>query len=202
METFLGVEVQPTVVKEPVMDVPAVDMTASVVAPKVVLTPARIKRAERSVSNPREQHSHAAQVEARARGARDGSVGRDTFERVDALLRQGTNKTEAFKQVADETGKNSGTVAANYYRAARAGGVVKPPKRRATAATAMRGRQKATQNVGRRGRASSDNGFDGVDQIIEQLVASVVALTGVAKAQDAEVRELRRRVDGVRTLLG
>lgn len=176
-------------------------MTASVVAPKPVSAPARRKRAKRSVSSRREP-SHAAQVEARAR--RDGSVGRDTFERVDALLRQGRNKTEAFKQVADDTGKNSGTVAANYYRAARAGGVVKPRKRRATAAaaTAMRGRTKATQNVGRRDRASSDNGIDRVDQTIEQLVASVVALTGAVKAQDAEVRELRGRVDGVRTLLG
>ena len=203
METVLGVEIQPTVVKEPVMDVPAIDMNATVTAPKPVSTPARRKRAKRSVSSQR-QPPHATQVKARAKRARDGSIGRDTFERVDALLRQGKNKTEAFKQIGDDTGKKSGTVAANYYRVARASGVVKSRKRRATTApaTAMRGRrQKATPNVGRGGRVSSGNGVDRVEQLVEQLVASVVALTGAVKAQDVELRELRGRVDGVRTLL-
>ena len=65
---------------------------------------------------------------------RDGSVGRDNFKQVEALLKQGKNKTEAFKQVAADTGKNSGTVAANYYRVARTKGAVKPRKRLAKAA--------------------------------------------------------------------
>jgi hypothetical protein len=200
MEKVLGVEVKPIVVKEPVLDVPAVDMTDPVVPSRTA--PARRKRGKRSVSG-RGQSSQATQVNVQAKRTRDGSVGRDTFEQVEALLKQGKNKTEAFKQVADDTDKSSGTVAANYYRVARAGGAVKPRRAGAKAApaTAMRGRQKPTQNVSRRGRASSSNGADSVDRIVEQLVASVAALTEAVKAQDAEVRELRGRLDGVRTLL-
>jgi hypothetical protein len=41
-----------------------------------------------------------------------------------------------------------------------------------------------------------------VDRIVEQLVARVAALTEAVEVQDAEVRELRGRLDGVRTLLG
>src|SRR5690349_4045852 len=55
---------------------------------------------------------------------RDGSVGKETFEKVEALMKEGKSKTEAFAQVASETGKNAGTVSANYYRVARANGSV------------------------------------------------------------------------------
>jgi hypothetical protein len=37
-----------------------------------------------------------------------------------------------------------------------------------------------------------------VDVIVGELVASVAALTEAVKAQQAEVRELRGRLDGVR----
>jgi hypothetical protein len=37
--------------------------------------------------------------------ARDGSVGRETFEQVTALLKQGKSKSEAFAQIASDTGK-------------------------------------------------------------------------------------------------
>jgi hypothetical protein len=196
VKKVLGVEVKPTVVEEPVLDVPAVDMTDPVVPSRKA--PARRKRIKRSVPG-RRQPSQPTQVKVQATRTRDGSVGRDTFERVEALLRQDKNKTEAFKQVADDTGKNSGTVAANYYRVARSSGAVKPRRGRAKAApaTAMRARQKATQNVSRRGRASSGNGAVSIDRIVEQLVASVAALTEAVKAQDAEVRELRGRLDGM-----
>ena len=40
-----------------------------------------------------------------------------------------------------------------------------------------------------------------MDQVVSQLLASVQALTAAVKAQDAEVRELRDQLDGVRGLL-
>ena len=134
---------------------------------------------------------------------RDGSVGRDTFQQVEALLKRGMNKTEAFKQVADTTGKNSGTVAANYYRVARAKGAVKPrkPLVKASPTTAKRGRQKTAQSVRRPSNSRSGNNAQGVDQIVGQLVANVQAMTEAVKAQDAEVRELRGRLDGAARLL-
>ena len=61
---------------------------------------------------------------------RNGSVGKETFEQVEALVKQGKSKNEAIAQVASDTGRNTGTVSANYYRVARANGVVKPRRRR------------------------------------------------------------------------
>jgi hypothetical protein len=195
VQQVLGVDVQPTAVKEPVMNVAAIDMTDAATRAKRTSSPARKKNAK---------PAKTAKTKAQPKRTRDGSVGRDTFEQVEALLRQGKNKSEAFKQIAGETGRNTGTVSANYYRVARASGAVKPQQRRAKAAPASgpRGRQRAAQSVSRGGGARTGNGGGSVDQIVGQLVASVQALTEAIQAQDAEVAELRRRLDGVRSLLG
>jgi hypothetical protein len=118
-------------------------------------------------------------------------------------VKQGKSKSDAFKQIAADTGKNSGTVAANYYRVARASGAVKPRKRRAKAAPVIprRRRQRAAQSVSRRSAARTGNNDQGVEQIVGQLVATVQALTEAIQTQDAEVKELRARLDRARTLL-
>jgi len=202
MERVLGVDVQPTVERDPVMDVPAIDMTDAGVASQQPQAPARKKNTRRATSGRTPRPTATATTQSKR--TRDGSVGRDTFEQVEALLKQGKNKTEAFKQVAADTGKNSGTVAANYYRVARANGAVKARKPLAKAApsSARRGRQKTAQGVRRPSNSRSGNNAQGVDQIVGQLVARVQALTEAVREQDAEVRELRGRLDGVRRLLG
>jgi hypothetical protein len=143
-------------------------------------------------------------AKAESKRTHDGSVGRDTFDQVEALVKEGKTKIQAFKRIADATGRNSGTVAANYYRVARANGVVRPRKPLAKAAptTAKRIRQKTAQSVRRPSNSRSGNSAHGVDQIVGQLLATVQALTAAVKAQDAEVRELRGRLDRVRDLLG
>jgi hypothetical protein len=108
-------------------------------------------------------------------------------------------KSQAFKQVAEGAGKNSGTVAAAYYRIASSNGTVKPRPRRAKAAGAPRARRQSGSRSVVLGRTAGTG--QGVDQIVRQLVASVQALTEAVKAQDAEARELRSRLDGVRSLL-
>jgi hypothetical protein len=60
-----------------------------------------------------------ASAKAQSKRTRDGSVGRDTFNLVEALVKEGKTKTEAFEQITRTNGKNSVTVAANYYRIAR-----------------------------------------------------------------------------------
>jgi hypothetical protein len=202
MKQVLGVEVQPTEVKEPVMDVPAIDMTDAPAPSKRASAPARRKNAKGSASS-RKRPGRSAQAKAQAKRTRDGSIGRDTFTRVGALVKQGMSKSDAFKQIAEDTGKNSGTVSANYYRVARASGAVKPRQRRAKAAPARmtQGRQTATRSARRPRSVRSGNAAAGVDQIVGQLVATVAALTEAVKAQDAEVREIRGRLDGVRSLL-
>jgi hypothetical protein len=221
MVQVLGVDVEPIVMKEPVLDVPAIDMTDAAkptaasatasqlsesVGAKITRRKARkapiskrdrpVRPKARSADRPPSRTAKADQPKR----TRDGSVGRVTFQQVEALLKRGMTKSEAFKQVAADTGKNSGTVAANYYRVARANGAVKPRKVRAKAApsTARRGRQKTAQRVRRPSNFRSGNNAQSVDQIVGQLVASVQALTEAVKAQDAEVRELRGRLDGVR----
>lgn len=200
MKQVLGVDVQSTFMKEPVLDVPAIDMTeAFVPSKKDSRSNPKAKATTRSATT-RRQPSKTTQAE-KPKGTRVGSVGRETFEQVEALLKQGKNKTEAFKLIAEDTGKNSGTVAANYYRGARANGAVKLRQRRGKASTAAspRRRQKAAQTVTRGSGASPG---DSVDQIVGQLVVNVHALTDAVKAQDAEIRELSGRLDGVRSLSG
>jgi hypothetical protein len=226
MVQVLGVEVEPIGMKEPVLDVPAIDMTDAAkpqAAPASAPQPKRAAGAKTARRKARKAPVSKRVRPARAKTAsanrppsrtaktdqlkrtRDGSVGRDTFEQVEALLKQGKNKTEAFKQVAADTGKNSGTVAANYYRVARDAGAVKPRKvlAKAPPSTARRGRQKTAQSVRRPSDSRSGNTAQGgVDQILSQVLANVQALTEAVKAQDAEVRELQGRLDRAGRLLG
>lgn len=199
MKQVLGVDVQPTTVKEPVMNVPAIDMTDPVAGANKPSAPARRKRAKRSASR-RTQPSRSALAKVQQKRTRGGSVGRETFEQVEALVKQGKSKAEAFKQIAQDTGKNVGTVGASYYRVVRASGGVTPPKARAKASPSTRAsnRQSATRKGRRHSSVNTGNGGEGVDRIVAQLVASVAALTEGVKAQDAEVRELRGRLEEVR----
>ncbi len=122
---------------------------------------------------------------------REGSIGKETFEQVEALTKQGKSKTEAFAQIASDTGRNQGTVSANYYRVARNNGAVKPRKRRSKTVTrSPRPRGAATTR-----RAS--NGSE-IDRLTSDLLKSVTALADAVKTQEVEVSSLRARLDGVR----
>jgi hypothetical protein len=127
--------------------------------------------------------------------ARDGSVGKETFEQVEALVKQGKSKSEAFAQVASDTGRNTGTVSANYYRVARANGVVKPRRRPSTKATSRTPRTRTP-------RTPSRGGPSHIDRLAADLVKSVTALADAIKSQQAEVASLRNRLEGVRQAVG
>jgi hypothetical protein len=71
-----------------------------------------------------------------------GEVGKQTYEMVQRLIAQGSKATEAFAEVANQTGRSAATVATAYYRTARAmpgGGGVKQRPRSKTAAAARTG---------------------------------------------------------------
>ena len=90
---------------EKVLDVPAIDMTEAGLAKR--------KPAKRAASKPRK--------------TRDGSIGKATFEAVNTLIADGSmTKNAAFAAYGKQTKTQPGTVAANYYRVARAAGTVKP----------------------------------------------------------------------------
>jgi hypothetical protein len=124
----------------------------------------------------------ARKATTRAKVKRDGSVSAAEYGAVEALLSQGRNKKQAFEEVAADSDKNPGTVAANYYRFARQTGKIKPRRKRATTAPAARN--------------------DDVDAIAKDLVASVQALASAMKAQTAEIDEMRSRLDSLRKVLG
>jgi hypothetical protein len=187
MKQVLGVDVQPTEVKMRVLDIPPIDMTDGASSPTAVAA-APAKKTRRSPTAKRA--TRPAKMAAPKR-TRDGSVGRETFQAVEALVKQGKSKSGAFKQVAADTGKKVGAVSANYYRVARARGAVKPRKRTVRPAPAPATRRAP---AARRERPASVS----VDQVIRQLLASVAALTEAVRAQDAEVRELRGRLERVR----
>jgi hypothetical protein len=74
---------------------------------------------------------------ATSKGPR-GSIGPETYDAVKKLIDAGMNKTEAFAQVAKETGRSAATVTTTYYRIAKrqpGGGGVRRSAKTAKAAT-------------------------------------------------------------------
>ena len=146
--------------------------------------------------------SHASGIyrcEVKSKQGESNAQGRihreETFEQVEAIVKQGKSKTEAFAQVASDTGRNTGTVSANYYRVARANGVVKSRRRASTKATSGTPRTRTPRTTARRGT-------NDIDRLAADLVKSVTALADAIKSQQAEVASLRNRLEGVRQAVG
>lgn len=134
---------------------------------------------------------------------RSGVIGEQIYDQVEKLVADGMNRTQAFAEISKQSGRQAGTVAANYYRVARkrAGGSLRKrkasPERKPRATASKGGRPRSTRTR----RAATGGGGD-IDALAAQLVASVEALADAVKAQGAEVKELRSRLDGVKKLLG
>ena len=128
---------------------------------------------------------------------RSGVIGEQIFDQVEKLVATGMTRTQAFAQISSESGRRAGTVAANYYRVARKRGTSatrpRAGRRRAAAAPARR-----TTTRARTGRAAA--GTD-IDALAGRLVSDVQALADALKSQASEVRDLRSRLDRVKTLL-
>jgi hypothetical protein len=126
---------------------------------------------------------------------RSGEIGEQIYEQVESLVGQGLSRTEAFSRISEESGRRSGTVAANYYRVAR--------KRGGGQAAGRGGRSRsaspATARSGRRSRRSAGDG--NIDELAYAVVQSVQALATAVRDQASEVKDLRDRLDGVRRLL-
>jgi hypothetical protein len=58
------------------------------------------------------------------RRGRYGTLGKETFTQVEKMIADDKIKrAEAFKRLAQQTGRSAGTIATSYYRIARAAGV-------------------------------------------------------------------------------
>jgi hypothetical protein len=111
------------------------------------------------------------------KASRRGQIGVEIFEQVERLVSdEGLTRTQAFERLSQETGRRSGTVAANYYRIARQRGATLQPRR--------------GRGGGRRRRASG-----GVDGALARASEAIAELSSIVRAQEKELQRLREQAD-------
>ena len=111
-----------------------------------------------------------------------GSIGPETYDAVKKLIDAGMNKTEAFAQVAKETGRSAATVTTTYYRIAKrkpGGGGVRTSAKSAKAAT-----RKAVGGQTDRLAADARAAIDALHQHVAALEAQLEELA--QKSQELE----------------
>ena len=111
-----------------------------------------------------------------------GSIGPETYDAVKKLIDAGMNKTEAFAQVAKETGRSAATVTTTYYRIAKrkpGGGGVRTSTKSAKAAT-----RKAVGGQTDRLAADARAAIDALHQHVAALEAQLEELA--QKSQELE----------------
>jgi hypothetical protein len=116
------------------------------------------------------------------RGKR-GEVGPEIFAQIEKLVAaEKIGRTEAFRRLAQKTGRQPGTVAANYYRVARRKGAKLAPRRRRMAG----------------GRAGSAHG------VVQRAAAALEEVAGVIRKLEEQILQLRRenhRMAAIRRLV-
>jgi hypothetical protein len=110
---------------------------------------------------------------ASAKGPR-GSIGPQTYAAVKKLIDAGMNKTEAFAQVAKETGRSTATVTTTYYRIAKrqpgGGGV------RTSAKSAVRSTRQAATGQAAKLTADARAAIDALHEHVASLEAQLEEL--------------------------
>lgn len=125
---------------------------------------------------------------------RTATIGPAIYQRVNELVSQGKNRTEAFAQVAEERGQQTGTVSANYYRVARQGQTRRAStngrRRRATAARKSTRTAVAQHSATATSRARSTSDHDDITQIATQIATLTQQLIKQIHDRDARLRAL------------
>jgi hypothetical protein len=120
---------------------------------------------------------------------RTATIGPAVYKRVNELVGDGQNRTEAFQTVAQERRMNPGTVAANYYRTARSeGGTTRRPKTRAQngSTTTTRTRTEAP----RRRAATQPKTDTDLTTLANQIGDLVQQLVRQVEERDRRLREV------------
>lgn len=149
-----------------------------------------------------------------ASGAR-GSIGKASYQAVRKHIDAGKKATEAFKLVAQETGRSTATVQTAYYRVARSlpggGGVQLRPRkkaatRRATAKTVTA--TAAAKPPARRGRppksaaAAAPTSAAGIARQLSAATEALVAHVVRLEKELADSRKDRDRLNAIERALG
>lgn len=111
-----------------------------------------------------------------------GSIGNAIFDEVERLVSEGMNKSQAFTAISERTGREAGTVAANYYRVARQRGATLRPRRRRSES----------------GRGGADGGD--VQAALGRLTDALDELTRAIRKQDTEIKKLREESSGLQEI--
>lgn len=118
---------------------------------------------------------------SKSKRVKRGQIGAEIFEQVEKLVAdQGVGRTEAFRRLAAKTGRQQGTVAANYYRIARQRGTKLAPRRR--------------RGVGSAGARS----------VLKRALAALDDVTGLFRKLEDEIVGLRKensRLAAIRRLM-
>lgn len=115
-----------------------------------------------------------------------GNVGAQIFDQVEKLMAaEKVGRTEAFRRLAKTSGRQLGTVAANYYRVARQRGAKLAPRRRRGSGS---GRAAASANTA-----------------LQRALGALEDIAGVVRQLEKEILQLRKenqRFAAIRRLVG
>ena len=119
-----------------------------------------------------------------------GSIGPETYAQVRRLIDRGMNKTEAFAQVARETGRSAATVTTTYYRIAKrqpGGGGVRQSARSTTHAAKKAGGAQAERLA-----HDARTAIDALHKHVSALEAQLEELTAKSKELDRLKKAIRK----------
>jgi hypothetical protein len=119
---------------------------------------------------------------------RKATIGPAVFERVNQLVAEGKSRTEAFTQIAQERSSRPGTIAANYYRTARAQGASGGGRRRTRTRRASAAKPAAATAATTRSASRAQDGDIGV--LANQISDLVQQLVRQVQDRDQRLREL------------
>lgn len=108
---------------------------------------------------------------AKKKQGKRGEIGPEIFAQIEKLVAtEKIGRTEAFRRLAKTSGRQAGTVAANYYRIARQKGAKLAPRRRRAAG----------------GRGGAAHG------VVQRAAAALEEVAGVIRKLEEQIVELRR----------
>ena len=137
-----------------------------------------------------------------------GSIGRASYEAVRKHIDEGKKATEAFKLVAQETGRSTATVQTAYYRVARSlpggGGVQLRPRKKTTAKRAAA--RTAGKPAARRGRpprsAAAASSAAAAARQLSEAAEALVAHVARLERELADARKDSERLAKIERALG
>jgi uncharacterized protein YoaH (UPF0181 family) len=118
---------------------------------------------------------------------RKATIGPAVFERVNQLVSEGKSRTEAFTQIAQERSSRPGTIAANYYRTARAQPSAGGGRRRSTRTRRASAPRPAAAAPAAAPARAADGDIGALANQISDLVAQLVRQV---QERDQRLREL------------